>query len=170
MSYEEHRASINTITFCDNNNKFVTSSDDKKLYLWEFGCVSVIKQLGENDTGIVTSTYPMSNGKGFIGQTSDNKILVFDTTMSNLRVNKKKKFVGHKSMGYAITCGISPDDKYVYSGDYEGRLFFWDWKTCKIKKYFTAHTKSCTTVQWNPNNKCQLVSCGWDSEMKIWGN
>jgi len=45
MSYEEHIGGINSITFLDNNKRFVSTSDDKKIYLWEFGIPVVIKHV-----------------------------------------------------------------------------------------------------------------------------
>ena len=30
---------------------------------------------------------------------------------------------------------------YVVSGDADGRVFIWDWKSCKIYKKFQAHEK-----------------------------
>ncbi len=34
QQYEEHIGSVNTITFLDNNRKFVSTGDDKKVFLW----------------------------------------------------------------------------------------------------------------------------------------
>ena len=34
QQYEEHLGSVNTITFLDYNRKFVSTGDDKKIFLW----------------------------------------------------------------------------------------------------------------------------------------
>ena len=36
---------------------------------------------------------------------------------------------------------------YVVSGDADGRVFIWDWKSCKIYKKFQAHEKVLVTVR-----------------------
>ncbi|RVX10396.1 Pre-mRNA-processing factor 17 [Vitis vinifera] len=43
QEYDQHLGAVNTITFVDNNRRFVTSSDDKSLRVWEFGIPLVIK-------------------------------------------------------------------------------------------------------------------------------
>ena len=35
----------------------------------------------------------------------------------------------------------APSGAYVVSGDADGRVFVWDWKSCKIYKKFQAHEK-----------------------------
>lgn len=44
MEYKSHLGTVNTITFIDNI-KFVSSSDDKKLFVWEFGIPVVTKHV-----------------------------------------------------------------------------------------------------------------------------
>ena len=34
QEYDQHLRAVNTITFVDNNRRFVTSSDDKSLRVW----------------------------------------------------------------------------------------------------------------------------------------
>ncbi|KAL7223416.1 hypothetical protein ACSBR1_024964 [Camellia fascicularis] len=47
QEYDQHLGAVNTITFVDNNRRFVTSSDDKSLRVWEFGIPVVIKYISE---------------------------------------------------------------------------------------------------------------------------
>ena len=35
---------------------------------------------------------------------------------------------------YACQIGVSPDMKYVISGDGDGRLWLWDWKSTKVAR------------------------------------
>ena len=38
QEYDRHLGSVNTITFIDENRRFVSTSDDKSLRIWEW-CV-----------------------------------------------------------------------------------------------------------------------------------
>jgi hypothetical protein len=57
---------------------------------------------------------------------------VFNNTGERFKLNKKKHFVGHTIAGYACQVGVSPDLKYVISGDGDGKLWLWDWKSTKV--------------------------------------
>jgi pre-mRNA-processing factor 17 len=49
QEYDQHLGAVNTITFVDQNSRFVTTSDDKTLRVWEFGIPVVIKYIAEPD-------------------------------------------------------------------------------------------------------------------------
>jgi pre-mRNA-processing factor 17 len=72
--YEEHLGAINTITFIDNNRKFVSTSDDKKIFIWEFGLPVVVKHISEPSMHSIPATCLHPNGKYFVGQSLDNKV------------------------------------------------------------------------------------------------
>jgi WD40 repeat protein len=38
---------VNTITFIENGKRFISSSDDKKIFVWDFGIPIVIKHMSE---------------------------------------------------------------------------------------------------------------------------
>jgi pre-mRNA-processing factor 17 len=49
QEYDQHLGAINTITFVDDNRRFISTSDDKTLRAWEFDIPVVIKYVAEPD-------------------------------------------------------------------------------------------------------------------------
>ena len=168
--YEDHMGPVNSIVFCDNNKRFVSCGDDKKIYLWEFGIPIVIKHIADPSVPAITKTCAHPNGRYFLGQTQTNKILVFNTQDSGLRLNKKKKFSGHLNSGYSIGLKASTQNgNYVVSGDQDGRVFFWDWKKGSSLFVMNAHEKVTIDLDWSPNEKGMIATCSWDSTVRLWG-
>jgi pre-mRNA-processing factor 17 len=87
--------------------------------------------------------------KYLAAQSLDNQILVYGT--DNFRQNRKKRFAGHSVAGYACQVGFSPDGKWISSGDGEGNVVFWDWKTGRIKSRLKAHSKVVIAHEWLPH-------------------
>ena len=86
----------------------------------------------------------------------DNQILVYST--DNFRQNRKKRFAGHAVAGYACQVGFSPDGKWISSGDGEGNVVFWDWRTGRIKSRLRAHSKVVIAHEWLPHETvCYLA-------------
>ena len=82
------------------------------------------------------------SGSWIACQSLDNQIVVY-STRERFRKNSKKCFKGHTNSGYACQVGFSPDGRYVMSGDANGRMFFWDWKSGKVYRTFKAHEGVC---------------------------
>lgn len=47
QTYDQHLGPVNTITFVDNNRRFMTTSDDKTIRGWDFDIPVVIKYIAE---------------------------------------------------------------------------------------------------------------------------
>jgi pre-mRNA-processing factor 17 len=67
QQYEEHLGSIDTVTFIENGRRFVSTSDDKKIFVWEFGIPVVAKHISEPDMHAVPATAMHPNDKYFVG-------------------------------------------------------------------------------------------------------
>ncbi|KAF0921406.1 hypothetical protein E2562_006974 [Oryza meyeriana var. granulata] len=119
QEYDQHLGAVNTITFVDNNRRFVTSSDDKSLRVWEFGIPVVIKYISEPHMHSMPSITLHPNSNWLAAQSLDNQILIY-STKERFQLNKKKRFAGHIVAGYACQVNFSPDGRFVMSGDGEG--------------------------------------------------
>ena len=167
-TYREHLGPVNTITFVDNNRKFASTSDDKKVFLWEFGVPIVVKHISDPKMNAISATDIHPNNKYFVGQSSDSKLLCFDVKAQSIRFNKKKVFKGHMSSGYSVGVKISPDGKFVATGDSEGRVFFYDWKSTKPYNVLQAHGQVCIGLDWHPSDNTKFMTCSWDGTIKLW--
>ena len=54
------------------------------------------------------------------------------------------------------------------SGDGDGRLFFWDFKTGGKVETFKAHDKVSITLDWHPLLASRVCTGSWDGKVKIW--
>ena len=47
QEYDQHLGPVNTITFFDDNRRFISSSDDKTIRAWEYDIPVVIKNMSD---------------------------------------------------------------------------------------------------------------------------
>ncbi|KAL9226328.1 hypothetical protein vseg_002156 [Gypsophila vaccaria] len=167
QEYDQHLGAVNTITFVDDNRRFVTSSDDKSLRVWEFGIPVVIKYISEPHMHSMPSIAVHPNTNWLAAQSLDNQILIY-STRERFQLNKKKRFAGHIAAGYACQVNFSPDGRFVMSGDGEGKMWFWDWKTCKVFRSMRCHEGVCIGCEWHPLETSKVATCGWDGLIKFW--
>lgn len=167
QEYDQHLGAVNTITFVDNNRRFVTSSDDKSLRVWEFGIPVVIKYISEPHMHSMPSISLHPKMNWLAAQSLDNQILIY-STKERFQLNKKKRFAGHIVAGYACQVNFSRDGQFVMSGDGEGKCWFWDWKNCKVSRILKCHEGVCIGCEWHPLEQSKVATCGWDGLIKYW--
>ncbi|KAK4337053.1 hypothetical protein RND71_044129 [Anisodus tanguticus] len=167
QEYDRHLGAINTINFVDNNRRFVSTSDDKSLRVWEWDIPVDIKYIADPSMHAIPAVSPSPNGKWLACQFMDNKIQAF-TCLNRFKLNSKKVFKGHMVAGYACSPDFSPDMSYLISGDADGKIFIWDWKKTNLLKSFKAHDNVCVNVLWHPHETSKILSCGWDNLIKLW--
>ncbi|KZT06299.1 pre-mRNA splicing factor [Laetiporus sulphureus 93-53] len=166
QEYDQHLGPVNTITFVDENRRFVTTSDDKTIRAWDFDIPVVIKYIAEPHMHSMPAVTVHPNKKYFAAQSLDNQILVYST--DNFRQARNKRFAGHSVAGYACQVGFSPDGKWISSGDGEGNVVFWEWKTGRIKSRLKAHSKVVIAHEWLPHETSKVVTASWDGLIKLW--
>ena len=169
QEYDHHLAPVNTITFVeDNGMKMVTSSDDKKVLVWEWDIGVPIKYISDPTMHSLPVITMHPSEKFLLGQSLDNKIVVYQAG-ERYAPQRKKKFEGHNVAGYACDIAVSPDGRFVCSGDSNGKLFFWDFKRTRKLQQYRAHDRGPTIgCVWHPVEPSTMFSCGWDGVIKMW--
>ncbi|XP_068698123.1 pre-mRNA-processing factor 17-like [Montipora capricornis] len=167
QEYDRHLGAVNTITFVDQNRRFVTTSDDKSIRVWEWDIPVDFKYIAEPSMHSMPAVALHPNDKWMACQSMDNQIMIFGV-LNRFRQNRKKTFKGHMVAGYACQLSFSPDGSYLISGDADGKLCIWDWKSTKLYSKFKAHDAVCISCLWHPHETSKVVTCGWDGLIKYW--
>ena len=171
QEYDRHLEAVSAIFFLDGGKRFVSSSDDKSLRIWEFGMpveVKTVSDPAQHAAPACTRDAHPGSGKKFVSFTSlDNKILTFEAT-EKFRKAPKKTFAGHTISGYACRPCYSPDGRYVASGDGDGKLFIWDWRNTRIVKSMRAHDAVTIDCCWHPKEASTVLTSSWDGTVKMW--
>ncbi|KAE8211909.1 hypothetical protein CF327_g4386 [Tilletia walkeri] len=166
QEYDQHLGAVNTITFVDENRRFVTTSDDKTMRAWDFDIPVVVKYVADPTMHSLPAVTLHPNKKWLGCQSLDNQLLIYGA--DTFKQNRKKVFKGHTIAGYACQVGFSPDGKFVSSGDGEGNLVFWDWKSCRLLKRLRAHKEVIIAHEWLPHETSKIVTGSWDGLIKLW--
>eukprot|EP00475_Leptophrys_vorax_P001571 TRINITY_DN10865_c0_g3_i1.p1 TRINITY_DN10865_c0_g3~~TRINITY_DN10865_c0_g3_i1.p1 ORF type:complete len:536 (+),score=133.59 TRINITY_DN10865_c0_g3_i1:197-1609(+) len=167
QSYEEHLGSVSTVTFVDHGRRFVSTGDDKKMFVWEYGIPVVIKHISDPTMHSMPATAVHPDGRSVAVQSADNQVLVY-TTGEKFKINKKKRFEGHQVAGYATSVCFSPDGQFLVSGDAMGKAVFWDWYKGKLLSRLDAHDQVTIGVAWHPIEPSKVATCSWDHTIKFW--
>jgi pre-mRNA-processing factor 17 len=168
QKYDRHLGAVNTITFLENGHRFLSTSDDKSMRLWEYGISVEVKYIADPYMHSMPFVAKHPGGKWLLTQSLDDHIYVYENGKHGFRQYKKKVFTGHKISGYACQCGFSNDGRFVFSGDANGNVWFWDFKTGKHLLTKKCHDQVTIGVDWHPIETSKLATASWDSTIKYW--
>lgn len=107
-------AAVNTLTFVDQNRRFVSTSDDKTIRVWEWDIPVDFKYIADPSMHSMPYVALSPNGKWLACQSMDNQIVIYNALHHFKRVGKKA-FRGHMVAGYACGLDFSPDMAYAHS-------------------------------------------------------
>ncbi|XP_015235476.1 PREDICTED: WD repeat-containing protein 25 [Cyprinodon variegatus] len=162
------------ILFLSGGSDFITSSDcvsrdsaDRTLIAWDYHSTAKISNqiYHERYTCPSLALHPLE--ESFVGQTNGNYIALFSSQMP-YRMNKRRRFDGHKVEGYAVQCDFSMDGSILASGSSTGTAHFYDYQSTRVLHALQAHRQPCLSVSQHPVLPATAATCDWAGEIKIW--
>ncbi|THD20177.1 Pre mrna splicing factor pre mrna processing fac tor [Fasciola hepatica] len=183
-SYMGHRQAVRDIDFDNTGEHFLSASYDRYVKLWDTETGKCTNQFNLKRVAYCVRFNPDEDkqhlflagcadkkilcvGKYLICQSLDNQLVVFNIFAGFKRM-RKKIFRGHMVSGYACTVDMSPDQRYIISGDGDGNLCLWEWKSTRLLTKWKAHEGVCINSAWLPHETSKVVTAGWDGNIKLW--
>jgi len=103
----------------------------------------------------------------FVAQSNANYVVIFSARRP-YKLNKFKRYEGHKVMGYRISVDISPCGSLLCSGDANGQLYFYNYNSSKMLSVLQAYNGSaCIDCKFN-HGLSSIATCSWDGQVTIW--
>ncbi|MCI4382917.1 hypothetical protein PGIGA_G00020310 [Pangasianodon gigas] len=162
------------ILFLGDGKEFVTSSDvvsrdsaDRTLIAWDFVTTAKISNqiFHERYTCPSLAMHPQEDS--FVAQTNGNYIALF-SAQKPYRMNKRKRYEGHKVEGYAVQCEWSSDGTVLATGSSTGSVHFYEFQSARSLLTLHAHQQACVCVSYHPVIPGMVATCDWGGEIKIW--
>lgn len=165
--YDHHLSSILAVKYFPDGSRFISSSEDKTVRIWNNQVNIPIKQISDTTQHSMpyVDVHPEKNY--FCTQSMDNVIYTFGMKPKYKR-HPNKKFIGHSSAGYGIGFTFSPDGRFLCSGDAKGSVYLWDWNSTKMLKSLNIPIKTpVTQVAWHPKETSKILCSGPDGRIFV---
>ncbi|MEM6830467.1 MAG: caspase family protein, partial [Bacteroidota bacterium] len=105
------------------------------------------------------SVQMMDGNAVFIGKTA-NKFRKWDINTASI----KMEYFGHES---GVLSFERIDERYIASGDGNGKIMIWDEASGKMVKQIEAHREPVFDLELSHDGRF-LASCAWDGVIRIW--
>ncbi|XP_056248974.1 WD repeat-containing protein 25 [Seriola aureovittata] len=162
------------ILFLRGGMDFITSSDcvsrdsaDRTLIAWDYQTTAKVSNqiYHERYTCPSLALHPVE--ESFVAQTNGNYMAVF-SSQQPYRMNKRRRYEGHKVEGYAVQCEFSLDGSILASGSATGSAHFYDYHNARLLHTLQAHSQPCLCVSQHPVLPATVATCDWAGEIKVW--
>ncbi|KAJ7989264.1 hypothetical protein DPEC_G00317680 [Dallia pectoralis] len=162
------------ILFLTRGKEFVTSSDsvsrdsaERTLIVWDFQTTAKLSSQIYHERYTCPSLALHPQEDCFVAQTNGNYMALF-SSQRPYRMNKRRRYEGHKVEGYAVRCDFSPDGSVLATGSSTGCVHFYDQRSTRTLQTLEAHGQACVGVALHPVIPAVVATCDWGGEIKIW--
>ncbi|XP_056446333.1 WD repeat-containing protein 25 [Gadus chalcogrammus] len=162
------------ILFLKGGREFITSTDsvsrdsaERTLIAWDYQTTARLSNqiFHERYTCPGLALHP--TGDCFLAQTNGNYMAVF-SSQRPYRMNKRRRYEGHKVEGYAVQCELSADGTVLATGSSSGSAHFYDYQSTRMVHTLCAHRQPCLRVAQHPVLPSTAATCDWGGEVKVW--
>ena len=164
IEYKFNSSPLTAITYLPGYKYFVTAAEDASLCMWETGIDKPVAVLKDYWMKPISALCAHPTESFVCGQMTTGEIVLFQTSPS-FTTYRNKSFTGHNPQSYNCRMTISPDGSFIASGDADGKLYIWEWKSAIVKKTFENHSQVLIKADWSPYNPSQIITASYDNSL-----
>ncbi|ESP02854.1 hypothetical protein LOTGIDRAFT_64760, partial [Lottia gigantea] len=171
--YKEKIGQIQDVMFDQNGRTIFTCSDvvdqnssDRNIMAWDYTTGAVLSnQIYEEKYTCNRLKLHSTDTTQFLAQSQGGYIAIFSTTRP-FKMNKRKRFEGHKLQGRSIGFDISNDGDIVISGSFDRKLYCYNYTTGKLFKTISTNL-DYTDVAYHPVLPSVIIASSWDGQLQL---
>lgn len=164
QTYDHHVGCINALCIIDNGTKFLSTSDDKCIRIWNWKINIPVKTITHPTQYAISSAIVIPPLEDYIALQNMNNAIQFIDGKTNYKL-KKKKFINDNVTGHKVDIDVSPDGKIVTAGDSKGFILFWDFKSGRLVRRLKVSDRLISSVKYHPQEPSKVASGGMDGKI-----
>ncbi|KAL5009392.1 hypothetical protein ScPMuIL_014973 [Solemya velum] len=174
FTHKDHLGQVQDIMFTQDGRTFFSSGDlvskdsaDRNILAWDFGTGIILSNQIYQERYACTRLKTHPTDRDFLAQSHGSYIAVFSLTRP-YKMDRSRRFEGHKNLGYNIGFDVTPDGRTVLSGSTDGKVYCYDYQTSKLARKIPTGLDMCMDVDCHPVLNSTLVCCGWNGVIQVW--
>ncbi|BFZ12152.1 hypothetical protein BsWGS_15191 [Bradybaena similaris] len=174
FSYKDTFGQVQDLLFINNGQEFVSCSDlvsrdsaDRTVMVWDFRVGTVLSNQIYQERFVCTRLKVHPSCSAFLAQSHGGYVALFSTSPP-YKMDKSKRYEGHKVEGHSIGFDISPDGSLVYSGSAGNDLHCYHQNSGRLLRKLSSKHDVITDVACHPVLPSCLASCTWGGTVSVW--
>ncbi len=154
-----HKKALTAVDFNLKGDLFVSSSEDGKLIVWDWGVRKQQFEIQINDSITDLSIHPLRNEIALVTAGGSLETWSLSTGSQLHTINKSEHAL--------ISIGYDSNGQRIITGLEDGTVQIWEYGTSLYQKTFRGHERSVETLDFSDDNKF-IISSSSDKTVRIW--
>ncbi|KAI8744486.1 WD repeat-containing protein 25 [Biomphalaria glabrata] len=174
FNFKDNIGQIQDVLFISNGQEIISCGDvvsrdsaDRSIMAWDVRSGVVLSNQIFQERYTCTRLKLHPDNTHFLAQTQGGYVAIFSTT-SPYKLDKSKRFEGHKIQGYRIGFDISPSGKILYSGSSSGGVYCYDEHSGRSIRQLNLKQDVITDVACHPVLSSMIAASTWGGSIYLW--
>ncbi|KAK3609688.1 hypothetical protein CHS0354_017541 [Potamilus streckersoni] len=174
FTHKDAFGQVHDLLFSRDGDEFFSCTDlvsrdssDRNIIAWHLSSGAILSNQIYQERYTCTRLKLHPTEGHFMAQSNGNYIAIFSINRP-YKMNKTKRFEGHKVQGYSIGFDVSSDGSHIFSGSSDGKLYCFNSQTGKLIRTLQTDFDVCMDVASHPLLPSVIACCSWNGLVQVW--